>query len=252
MRNLLLAIDIGNSALSYAVFQKNRIVRSGHFKSDNIPKIDKLLSKSGVNKSFKVIICSVVPHLTLKLRGMLRQKWGILPIIVAKTTVPTLKMKYQRSILGSDRLVNLYGAIHLYKAPLLVLDFGTAITFDYVSKSNVFEGGLIIPGVETAWNALMQKAALLPKKLEIKPFKKLIGKNTKEAMLAGVLQGYGALSDGMIERFKSQYGSKMTVIATGGHAHFISSYSKRIDYVDPYHTLRSLSLIYSHQTKHQQ
>lgn len=245
MSNLLLAIDIGNTALSYGLFKNSWLTRSGYVRNGNIPKIAKLLETSGVNSSYDTIICSVVPSLTSKLAKLLKQKWGISPKIVGKNAFPVVKMKYKRSNLGADRLINVYGALKFYKLPILIIDFGTAITFDYVSKGGVLEGGAIVPGVETAWKALEEKAALLPKSLSIKGFKRLIGRNTKEAMWAGILQGYGSLTDGMAARFRSLFGPKMVILATGGMASFISGYCSLIDKVDPFHTLKSLCLLFN-------
>ncbi len=246
--NLLLNIDLGNSAASYGVYAGSKLVRTGYAYNDSIPKLVHNIAKSGVLKYTEtVIISSVVPHLTVKLINSIRHFAPKSRIyLIGKTLRPKIPMKYSQKDLGSDRLVNIYGAIRRYKLPVLIVDFGTAITFDYVSKKGVFEGGLIVPGIKLSADALAEKTALLPKLKEIKSVRGLVGRNTKVAMYSGLLNGFGALSDGLIERFKKRYG-KLTVLATGGFAAKIAPYAKHFDYVDPLHTICSLALIYQNE-----
>ena len=246
---LLLTIDIGNSMTSYRVFVSGISPHIGYVSRYDIPKIVKKICKSGVNSNnIKCIISSVVPKTTAELVKSLTR---IVPrrslYIVGKDVFPEIRMKYQRKLLGSDRLVNIYGAVKRYKLPILVVDFGTAITFDYVGKSGVFEGGLIVPGVEISFRALEEKTALLPKLEKIEDVRGLVGHNTKSAMWSGLLNGFGALADGLIGRFKQEYGSDLKVLATGGFARRIARYTRKLDYVDPLHTLRSLALIYKNE-----
>ena len=145
--------------------------------------------------------------------------------------------------------MNLYGGLKRYPPPLLVIDFGTAITFDYISKRGVFEGGLIVPGVELASEALQKKATLIPRMNSIQSIRTLIPKTTKAALSSGLLNGFGALADGLIERFRCTYGKRMKVLVTGGFAGRIAPFMKHIDYLDPLHTLKSLLLIYQNEVK---
>jgi type III pantothenate kinase len=192
----------------------------------------------------KVIISSVNPNLSKKLTKLLKRRLGVKSIYeVGKSLKLSIPMRYNRRQLGSDRLVNVYGAIQLYRLPLLIIDFGTAITFDYVSKSGVFEGGLIVPGIETSFRALLERAAMLPKVNQLKPPKSLMGHDTKAAMSSGLLNGFGALADGLIGRFRKQYGSRLKVLVTGGFATRIAPIMTQVDYLDPLHTIRSLALI---------
>lgn len=143
-------------------------------------------------------------------------------------------------------MVNLVGALEFYKFPVLVIDFGTAITFDVISKKGIFEGGLIVPGVETAWTGLQDRAALLPKfdlKAEIIKRKRLVGNDTKSCMTSGIGHSYGAMTDGLIDRFKAIYGKNLTVLVTGGFSRFVQSHITHRVKVDPHHTLKSLALI---------
>ncbi len=246
IRNILITIDLGNSSTAYGIYQGNTLKTSGYLSNNNFPKLGYLLSRSGVLRySHSVIISSVVPHSTYKLIDQIA-KYIPKPSIflIGKDIRPQVPMRYKRRVLGSDRLVNIYGALRLYKPPLLIVDFGTAITFDYVSKSGIFEGGLIVPGIEIASKALQENTALLPKIGAIKLVRTLVGRDTKSAMYSGLLNGFGALSDELIERFRRKYSRKLTVVATGGFASRMASYTRKFDYIDPLHTIRSLALIY--------
>ena len=245
----LIAIDIGNSAISYGVFDGQKLVASSFAYSGNIPFLsNKLIKNKMLNPNSLVIISSVVPFLTSKLEKALGK---ILPprslYTIGKNVRPRVRMRYQRKVLGSDRLVNIYGAIRFYKLPCLIIDYGTAITFDYVSSSGIFEGGLIIPGLEVSSRALQERAALLPKFTKIEPVSELVGKDTKSAMCSGLLNGFGAMTDGLVNRFRKRYGARMTVLATGGHASRIADYASSFNHVDPLHTVRSLAFIYHNE-----
>lgn len=248
---LLLTIDLGNSASTYGLFDGKQLLAHGFVKSDNIPFFNSLIAKSGIYKPVgKVIISSVVPQLCHKLRKSLGKRLGEGSIyVVGKDLKLKVPMRYNPKQLGPDRLVNLYGARELYAPPLLIIDFGTAITFDYLSKSGIFEGGLIVPGVETSFRALLERAALLPKLKQIVPVRSLVGRNTESALSSGLLNGFGALADGLIGRFRTQYGRRLKVLATGGFAARIAPYMAHVDYLDPLHTIRSLALIYRKEIK---
>ncbi len=248
MKNRVLAIDLGNTTISYALFQKSRIIVYEYTRNSDIPALIKSIRKRGVKQPFDVILTSVVPKKALKLKKALKRSFKEIKIWeVGKNVHPKVKMRYKRSNLGSDRLVNVYGALQRYRLPILVIDYGTAITFDFIDKKGIFSGGLIVPGIETSWAALQERAALLPKLPKLKLVNKLTPTETRSAMYSGVLNGFGALSEGLVSRYKKKYGRKMTVLATGGAsvliAPFISDISE-FDIVDPLHTLKSLNLIF--------
>ena len=250
-RSILIAIDLGNSSTSYGMFKGRRLVDSGYLNSNNIPLlISKIRTYSIHNPNISVIISSVVPLLSLKLIKSLKKITPKTSIyLIGREVRPKVRMKYNPKLLGADRLVNGYGALRKKNLPLLVIDYGTAITFDYVSKRGIFEGGLIVPGIDISAKALQVSTALLPKIKVTDSPQGLAARNTKAAMVLGLLNGFGALSDGLIERFKTKYGKNLTVIATGGFARKIAAYAHRLDYVDPLHTLRSLELIYRNEIK---
>ena len=245
----VLAIDIGNSSISFGLFENTKILRTWHGNIDIIPKIGEFINHSGINsKSVQIIIDSVNPQKLGLLVKLLRKNFkNQQPLILGKTVKIKIAHKYkQYSKLGQDRIVNLAGALQLYRPPILIIDYGTAITFDVISLKGVFEGGLIIPGVEIAWKALQDRTALLPKfnlEQEILRRKELVGNDTKSCMTAGIGHSYGAMTDGLIGRFRSKYGKKLQVLVTGGFSRFIQSHIRQRVIVDPNHTLKSLALI---------
>jgi type III pantothenate kinase len=139
----------------------------------------------------------------------------------------------------------------MYRLPIIVIDYGTAITVDYIDSKGIFQGGMIIPGPETAYRALGQRAALLPKKLTFpKKARSFIGRGTQECMESGILEGYGAMTDELIARFRKRYGKNLRVLATGGFAGVIRPYTKHVDSIDPRHSIKSLlALFREHRTK---
>jgi len=282
---MLILLDVGNTSISYAVYRKApsagfaatftplplstriglsvlrrtigrkgvggdplRTAKIGSFLKEHIPKFIKKCAKSGDKYGFDIVITSVVPKNTeiIKkytqsfLRGRPFKIW-----IVGSNLHTKIRHRYQSKRLGADRAVNIFGAIRLYRPPLLMIDYGTAITADYISRNGVFEGGLIIPGPEIALQALIERAALLPKKIRLpKNHISFLGRNTYECLHSGTLQGYGALTDGLIERFRQRYGN-LRVVATGGFASHIKPYTRHLrSHVDPGHTLKSLLLLY--------
>ena len=242
--SLLIAIDMGNTTTSYAIFKNRQILDFGSVKTVNIPKNCHFLNISGKYNAIHTVICSVVPKKCHILAKHISKNHQIKLYIVGKELKLNTPSAYNPKALGLDRLVNVYGGLKFYRKPMLIIDFGTAITFDYVSKRGRFEGGLIVPGVETSAEALSAKAALIPKLKGIKHVRNLLGRDTDEAFQSGLLNGFGALADGLVERFKQRFGRNMTVVATGGFSKRISAYAKSFDYVDPLHTLKSLAQIY--------
>ena len=146
--------------------------------------------------------------------------------------------------MGQDRLVNAFAAKAIYGSPCVIIDFGTAITFDIVSKRGQYLGGLILPGIEISLASLYEKTALLPKvKLKDAPY--IIGKDTKNSMRGGILFGFGAMCDGLVSRYRKILGKSTKVIATGGNASLMKKYAKSIQIVDEDLILKGLNLIAS-------
>jgi type III pantothenate kinase len=238
----VLAIDIGNTAATVGFYEGGRLLSFGSIYYDDIPKYAIKLNKSGNDYHLDIIISSVSPEITRKVILSLGKRKGQRIWIVGKNLPIKIRHKYNNyNDLGCDRKINAYGAAKMYRLPMLVIDYGTAVTFDYIDSKGVFQGGMIIPGPETAYRALGQRAALLPKKLTLpKKVQSFLGRNTKECMESGILEGYGAMTDELIQRFRKRYGNNLRVLATGGFSGVIRPFARNIDIVDPQHSIKSL------------
>jgi type III pantothenate kinase len=173
-----------------------------------------------------------------------RKYVGIRPILVEpgiKTGMPIL---YENpSELGADRIVNAISGYEKYKRALIIVDFGTATTFDYITPKGEYVGGAIAPGIMISLEALFERASKLPRVELIKP-KSIIGKNTVYAMQSGIIYGYVSLVDGIVKRMKEEVKTDPYIIATGGLASLIYKESETIDEVDEFLTLRGLKMLY--------
>lgn len=238
----ILAIDIGNTAATVGFYQGGRLMFFGSMKYNDIPKFAVKMTKSGKYHHLDIIISSVFPKITRFLKSKLKSIHGVHIGTVGENLPVTIKHNYSNyNGLGVDRKVNIYGAVRMYRLPLLVIDYGTAITFDYIDPKGVFRGGMIIPGPGTSYRALGQKAALLPKGLPFpKRAKSFLGKSARECMESGILEGYGAMTDELILRFRKRYGRNLRALATGGFAGVLSPYARHIDIIDPKHSIKSL------------
>ncbi len=239
-------LDIGNTAITYGIYSGGRLHANGSTLYNGIPKLALKWSNSGLYNDKNVVLSSVVPKITKKVQKYFNPAKGWKMWVAGKNLPLKIHHKYKEiNKLGIDRRVNIYGAIRIYKLPLLIFDFGTALTVDYVSAKGVFEGGLIIPGPEISFQALIGRAALLPKnaRLPRKAFR-LDARNTVECMNSGILFGYGAMVDGLVDRFKHLYGNKLRVLATGGFSQHLKPFVRSFNRVDPLHSLKSLLLLY--------
>ena len=147
---------------------------------------------------------------------------------------------------GQDRLVNAYAGVKLYGAPLVVIDFGTAVTFDVISGRKEYLGGLILPGLRISLEALNQRTALLPK-IKLEEPKEFIGRDTEGSMLSGIVYGFSSLTDDLIARIKDKLGRKTKAIGTGGNISLISKYCQRLDDKDIHLTLKGLNMLFLQQ-----
>jgi type III pantothenate kinase len=204
------------------------------------------LSRVRVNNC---IICSVVPRATRRLKKDLSRLLNKKPLVLGENIkVPIKNIYLKPGQVGQDRLANAYAGVKLYAAPIIIVDFGTAITFDVISKRKEYLGGLILPGLDISLDGLANRTALLPKiKLE-KP-RGLIGRDTKNSILSGIIYGFAALTDDLTKRIKNRIGKQAKVIGTGGGIDLIKYYCKGIDRVDKDLTLKGLNLIYSRHSE---
>jgi len=245
----VLAIDVGNTAATIGFYEGGRLIKFGSINYNDIPKYTSKLIKNGINSNLDVIISSVFPKITQKIKSSIHSKNGLKIWVVCENIPIRISHNYNKyNALGCDRKVNIYGATRMYRLPILVIDYGTAITVDYIDSKGIFQGGMIIPGPETAYRALGERAALLPKGLPIpKRAKSFLGRNTRECMESGILESYGAMTDGLIQRFRKRYGKNLRVLATGGFAGVIHPYTKSIDTLDPQHSIKSLLALWREQ-----
>lgn len=263
---MLLAIDIGNSHTVVGLFKNDLLIGQWRFKSERDRTDDELAIRYHALFSMigfdpkeldGIILASVVPTLqtawisychkylstNLKRPLMVVSAESVKEIIQIKTDYP--------AEVGADRLVNGIAAWNTYRCNLVIIDFGTAITFDCVSAGCEYLGGAILPGIAISLDALSSRTAKLPR-IDINDGpEKVIGTNTVQAMKSGILHGYGALVDGMTHKIRLEMGCSekdFKVIATGGMAHLIAPYAQSIEVVDPLLTLQGLRFLHSQAT----
>jgi len=238
MRNIL-AIDIGNTNITVGLFKGRKLV-----KKEKIPtSAHSLYKRIARYPADEIIISSVVPLALARIVCELNKHSKRMITILGRDTLVPIKNLYRnKKEVGQDRLVNAFGARAIYGSPAVIIDFGTAITFDIISKNGSYLGGLILPGIEMGLKSLHEKTALLPR-VELRPVKNIIGKDTVSSMRGGILFGYGAMCDSLVSKYKGLMGSGVKIIATGGNAKLIKKYAHSIQIVDEDLTLKSLSLI---------
>jgi type III pantothenate kinase len=250
---MLLAIDIGNTDITFGVFEGEKLRATWHMATDIHRMADEyaalllnLMRQQGLEiTNIKAIaLCSVVPPLISTFDELFQRYFHITPLLVGagvKTGV-RIRMDNPREV-GADRIINAAAAHHLYGGPVIVTDLGTATSFDTVSKEGDYLGGAIAPGIMSAAEALFTRAAMLPR-VELTHPKRAIGTNTIAAMQSGVIFGYVALIEGLVARIQKELKEKAKVIATGGYASLIAKETKVFDETNPDLTLIGLRLIY--------
>lgn len=246
---MLLAIDIGNTNITFGIFSFSGRADCRPRKRFNIvtrnysfAKLKKALKREMINDA---IICSVVPSVGNKITKDLKEFLGKSAYIIGKDIKVPIKNLYRKPReVGQDRLVNAYAGVMFYGSPLIVIDFGTAITFDVISKNKEYLGGMILPGMGISLEALYERTALLPK-IKLERPRELIGSDTKNSMLSGIVYGFACLADDLSERIKVQIGKGVKVVATGGNTGLITKYCRKLDKIDSDLTLKGINLLYS-------
>jgi type III pantothenate kinase len=252
---MLLAIDSGNTNTVFAVFDETGGVKGEWRSSTNVDRtadeygvwLSQLLELEGIERRDidAAIIATVVPATLFNLKTLCRKYFGCEPLVVGDDGVSLgLKVLVDRpEEVGADRLVNAVAGFQGYGGPLVVIDFGTATTFDVVDGEGNYCGGAIAPGINLSLEALHMAAAKLPRVAVGRP-DRVIGKGTVGAMKSGVFWGYVGLIEGLVARIEREFGTEMTVVATGGLAPLFSDATHVIDHTDSDLTLRGLLLIY--------
>jgi len=252
---MLLAIDAGNTNIVFAVHDGKEIrcewravTQTARTADEYAVLLAPLLSLNGLGFSDfdAAIIANVVPAALFDLRQLCRHYLGCEPLVVGDPNVDIgIGVRIDRpEAVGADRLVNTVAAHERYKGALIVVDFGTATTFDIVGENGDYEGGVISPGINLSAEALHKAAAMLPR-VALTRTQAVIGKDTVPAMQSGLYWGYIGLVEGLVARIKEEYGKPMTVIATGGLAKVFYKQTPAIDHLDPDLTIRGLIQIYT-------
>ena len=252
---MLLAIDAGNTNIVFAVHDGKDIRCEWRAVTETTRTADEyavllqpLLQLNGLGFSdlHSAIIATVVPAALFDLRQLCRRYLNCEPLVVGDPDVDLgIGVQVDRpEAVGADRLVNTVAAHDRYKGALVVVDFGTATTFDIVGENGDYEGGVIAPGANLSAEALHKAAAMLPR-VAVARTQSVIGKDTVPAMQSGLFWGYIGLIEGLLARIKAEYGKPMTVIATGGLAKVFHKQTTAIDHLDPDLTIRGLILIHA-------
>jgi type III pantothenate kinase len=238
---MLLAIDVGNTNTVFALVDGDTILE--RWRSATVPEktadeyavwLSQLFTLSGRGDLSAIVDCvisTVVPQSLFQLRNLARRYFDLEPTVVT-ADIPGVEVRIDRpSEAGADRLVGAVGGFRKYGGPLIIVDSGTATTFDVVGADGGFEGGVIAPGINLSQKALHEAAAQLPRIAITQP-QRAIGKTTVQALQSGIFYGYVGLIEGMITRIKSEYGKDMTVVATGGISSLFQGVTSMIDHFD--------------------
>ena len=250
---MLLVIDIGNTNLTLGVFDNNEIIHSWRLSTQITRTEDEygmfisnlLIQTNLVNKIENAVICSVVVQLTNKIETALKKYLSINPLIISHKIHSNVILNIDNPAeIGADRIANSAAVCKLYKIPAIVVDFGTATSFDIVNKQKEFIGGIITAGMKLQADALASKTSKLPK-LNIENSLDVIGRNTIDAMLSGIVRGHASMIEGLVFECEKELGEKATIIATGGYSSIISQYlNRKFDYINPDLTLIGAKIIF--------
>lgn len=250
---MILALDVGNTNVTIGLFEGATLTRHWRLRTVHDQTADEwgillrnLLSigELRLEDVDGIIIASVVPPLDSTLAAMSRQYFDRQPMFVTSDTDTGLRILYDNPReVGADRIVNGVAAFHSYGGPCIVVDLGTAITFDAVSANAEYLGGIICPGIAMSVQGLFSRTARLPL-VDFKEPDRLIGANTVASMQSGLYYGVIGMIDGIVERLKAQLGADTKTIATGGQSELILSGSRHLNLADADLTLRGLQLIW--------
>ncbi len=250
---MILAIDVGNSNLALGVYEGERLVEHWRLSTASQATADDLgiavrtlMGYNGLSVELieAVVYATVVPPLVGPMEEMCRRYLGATPLKVGPGTKTGIDIKYQNPReVGPDRIANAVAAQHLFGSPSVVVDFGTATTFDVISAEGHYAGGVILPGVGVSSEALFERAARLPRVDLYRP-EKTVGKNTADSIRSGIINGYAGSVDAIVAKIARENGSPRRVVATGGWAGVIAPECESVHEVDPYLTLEGLRIIY--------
>jgi len=250
---MLLAIDVGNTNLTLGLYEGEKLGPHWRLATDHDRMPDEyglqllgLLEHAALNKEALTGVClaSVVPQLTQRVAQACREYLGQEPLLVDAGVKTAIRIRYEdpRAV-GADRVADAVAALRLYGGPACIIDFGTATTFNAVTKEGEYLGGAITAGINLAADALFTHTAKL-QRIDLQRPPSVIGRNTTHAMQSGLLFGYVSMAEGMVRRFRDELGDDMKVIATGGLAPIIANETRVIDVLAPWLTLDGLRIIW--------
>jgi len=249
---MLLAIDVGNSNMVIGVYTDTKLRQHWRLETKKERTADEFgiffkelfqFASLKLEDVKSIVISSVVPPMDFSLERMCDRYFKLKPFFIT----PKVKMPIKIGLpnpqeIGADRIVNAAAGVMKYKTPQIIIDFGTATTFDYINKKRVYCGGCIAPGIAISNEALFQRASKLPR-VEIKKTPRIIGRNTIESIQAGIFYGYVGMVDEVVRRMQKEAKCKGPVIATGGFLSLITKASRTITHTDPFLTLEGLRLL---------
>ncbi len=250
---MILVVDVGNTNIVLGLYEGQSLRHHWRLSTNRSATMDEygvmihnLFQLAGVRAEQieGVILSCVVPPIMNTLERLFEAYVGKQALVVGPGIKTGLNIRYENPReVGADRIVNAVAGIEQYGTPLVVVDFGTATTFDYIDASGAYLGGAIVPGIGISAEALYQRAAKLPR-IELSKPKTVIGRNTVAAMQSGIIYGYAGQVDGIVKRIRQEFGVQPRVIATGGMADLIAGESETIETVDPLLTLEGLRIVY--------
>ncbi|MBB6669592.1 type III pantothenate kinase [Cohnella nanjingensis] len=250
---MILVVDVGNTNIVLGLYEGETLKQHWRLSTNRSSTVDEygilitnLFQIAGIRAADidGVILGCVVPPLMPTLEQLFRKYVGREALVVGPGIKTGLNIRYENpKEVGADRIVNAVAGIEHYGTPLVVVDFGTATTFDYIDGNGSYLGGVIVPGIGISAEALYQRAAKLPR-IELTKPRVVVGRNTVSAMQSGIIYGYAGQVDGIVKRISEEQGVKPRVIATGGLAELIAGESESIELVDPLLTLEGLRIIY--------
>lgn len=256
---MLLTIDIGNTSTTIGLFDESKLVETWSISTEcrrsedeiGIMLINLLKLNNYHGKVTDASVCSVVVPLTERFKNAIKKYLNIKPFVVSSKTANLLTYKVDKpDEIGPDRIVNAFQAYSVYKKNCIIVDFGTATSFDVVSGEGEFLGGIICAGMKIQAESLNKFTSKLPL-IKIESSKSVIGKNSIDAILSGIVRGHAKMVEGLIDECKKEIGDDTIVIATGGYAQIVSQYmGKKFDYINPYFTLEGLHTIFKVSATH--
>lgn len=250
---MILVVDVGNTNIVLGIYEEKKLLHHWRLSTNRSATVDEYgimvhnlfrFADISEDRIEAVVISSVVPPLMFVLESLCLKYVKKKPLVVGPgiKTGLNIRIENPREV-GADRIVNAVAGIEQYGSPLIIVDFGTATTYDYIDDKGQLLGCAIAPGIGISTEALYEKAAKLPRIELVRP-KSTVGRNTVSAMQAGIIFGYAGQVDGIVQRMREEFSPEARVIATGGLAELIAGESRTVETVNPLLTLQGLQLIY--------